>query len=354
MFKCKHTVNMAQVYAFGYQQRNPEWKQSPWLECYGLMRDHFGKPAPSLREMIIANPRAVWEHFVWNLSLSPSGLQLLLFNRASGTANPDYGLRAVRCPNSSLAGVLSGGLLMIWAIGLMRLWRDRWELWSEGSSARALGWAAMFTVAAVVPLVIMTQRPRPSYLFAFGVFLIAVTGTCFHTATFRRRLSERLRMSMPLIMVGFVLFAPRYFQASSVSAPSQPIGDAVKRLCAHRAEIAEPRTSLAVPSYPVGQYAHPLLPFAFPQDQFHAAPRSRLFEVPWLLDAMEKGETFSGTLARYLIDFVYLDESSLSQIQARGLDPGGHFAAGRETSSWQLVDGSDRPGDRWRLYRRAK
>ena len=38
----KHTVNMAQVYAFGYQQRHPEWTASPWLECYSLMEETFG------------------------------------------------------------------------------------------------------------------------------------------------------------------------------------------------------------------------------------------------------------------------------------------------------------------------
>src|SRR5262249_6129198 len=57
----KHTVNMAQVYCVGYQQRHPEWTKNPWTEGQELMIAHFGKALPSLKEMLRANPRAVRE-----------------------------------------------------------------------------------------------------------------------------------------------------------------------------------------------------------------------------------------------------------------------------------------------------
>ncbi|HSU67303.1 MAG TPA: hypothetical protein VLJ39_10550, partial [Tepidisphaeraceae bacterium] len=32
VIRAKHTVNMGQVYAFGYEQRHPEWTDSPWTD----------------------------------------------------------------------------------------------------------------------------------------------------------------------------------------------------------------------------------------------------------------------------------------------------------------------------------
>jgi len=45
---------------------------------------------PSLAEMFRSNPVAVLQHFWWNLSLTPSGIQILLFNASAGAVNPDY------------------------------------------------------------------------------------------------------------------------------------------------------------------------------------------------------------------------------------------------------------------------
>ena len=72
---------------------------------------------PTLRQMIAANPRAVGEHFAWNLSMVPNGLQILLFNATSGERNPDYIPVNTR---SELALVLTCVLLGVWLTGLER------------------------------------------------------------------------------------------------------------------------------------------------------------------------------------------------------------------------------------------
>jgi hypothetical protein len=87
--KEKHTVNMCQVFAFGFQQRNSAWAGSPSLDCQSLMQETFGKGLPSFGEMLWANPAAVTEHLLWNLRLIPNGLQLLLFGAMFGGFNPD-------------------------------------------------------------------------------------------------------------------------------------------------------------------------------------------------------------------------------------------------------------------------
>ncbi len=352
----KHTLNMAQVYAFGYQQRNPEWALSPWLECFGLMRDHFGAPLPSLREMIAANPRAVGEHFAWNLSLTPSGLQLLLFNRATGTINPDYDWDAVRRLNSRTAGVLTAAVLVLWAAGLVALWRARRDWRSGWSSARALGWAGMFAVAAVVPLVIATQRPRPSYLFALAVLLIAVTGLCLHVSTARWRLAERLRVVMPIAMVGIVLLVPRFFTPAYGAMHEQVVAKSAQRLAAHRNEFAQPGTRLAVTFQAAAWYAHPPIRFERPEriEGERDVNEEPLLVIPWLFRQRKSGETFPALLDRFDVDVAYLDEWAIARVQEKNIDPTGDLAAGRDAPGWQLVAGDNAPGDRWRLYRRVK
>jgi hypothetical protein len=86
----KHALSMCQSYAFGYQQRHSDWQGNPWTQCRELMQARFGEPRPSLAEMLRANPREVLEHFLWNLSLVPNGVQLALFNAIGGRVTPDY------------------------------------------------------------------------------------------------------------------------------------------------------------------------------------------------------------------------------------------------------------------------
>jgi hypothetical protein len=342
--KAKHTLNMAQVYAFGHQQRHPEWTLSPWVECHGLMQEHFGSREPSLREMVAANPAAVWEHFRWNLSLTPNGLQLLLFNRAAGSVSPDYDHRVLTRLESRRAVAGSALVLGLWAVGAWCALRTRREGGERTPAWRAVGWAAMFAVAAVVPLVILTQRPRPSYLLAFGVVLMALTGAAAAAAGARWRLLGRVRYALPLLMVGVVVAAPRYYARASVTEP-QTHADAVRRLWAHRGEVNRPGNTVVVTTpWAVVGYAYPLV----------AAGGGKCLDTPTLIRDRAAGESFSGVLARAGADHVMLDEWAVLNLSAPGLDPDGDFRAGRDVPGWQRVAGGDAPGDRWRLYRRVK
>ena len=348
----KHTVNMAQVYAFGYQQRHPEWTANPWLECYPLMKETFGSRMPTLREMIAANPAAVREHFAWNFSLAPSGIQLLMFSLASGSVSPDYDAAVGAWLNSRLATRLTIPVLVVWAAGLVALWRDRRELWRDWLAPRALGWVGMFAVATVVPLVIATQRPRPSYLFAFLVLLIALTGMFFHAATYRWRLGERLRHALPALAVVVLLIAPRHF--TRADATPTPVADEVRRLLPHRAELLRGPTRLVVANMGSGAYLCPTGVYRHPRDQLpdpasgqRAAVRYHQFAD--LLDAARPGESFGQLLDRFHVSHIYLDEWHLTTLAGRA--PG--FVSG-DDPGWELVASGDMPGDRWRFYRRAE
>jgi hypothetical protein len=212
--RAKHTVNMCQVFAFGHAQRNPSWTLSPWTECYGLAEATFGSRTPSFREMLAANPRAVLDHVTWNLSLVPAGLQLALFDRTAGVTNPDYA--PVRHSGSALAGLLTlvaGLLIGAAAVVVVR----QPAMWHDWLVTRATMVTAMLCVALVSVPVIMTQRPRPSYLFSLTVVLMAGVGISLHVLTHRWP-TWRDRVSLALWCSTLAL-VPAYFSAQPGDRP---------------------------------------------------------------------------------------------------------------------------------------
>src|SRR5262245_18541163 len=216
----KHTVNMCQVYAAGYQQRNPEWTSSPWLDCYELMEKVFGQRLPTLFEMIQANPRAVWEHFGWNASLVPNGLQVSLFNAMSGTVNPDYA--PVKTRPLVLIPTAAALLVVIWGgILATRRWDYWWQHWFRERRGAWLIMAAVFCVAGPV---ILMQRPRPSYLFSTTLVLMAAIGSATYVLLERRPEMKRVAIAAALLTL---LFIPSYYVDK---APIRPLYTNYERL----------------------------------------------------------------------------------------------------------------------------
>ena len=185
----KHTLNMAQVYAFGYQQRHPEWTKSPWTDCGELCARDFGVRLPTLWQMARNNPRALWEHICWNTSLVPNGWQILLLNTSSGTVDPDYAPQAL---GFTWPKYVSLGLIAVVLAGIV-VWAIERKKWREWFAERGVGWLAMLAVIAVGPAVVITQRPRPSYFFTLGVFSMALVGTAVWILI-RRLRTQPLRM----------------------------------------------------------------------------------------------------------------------------------------------------------------
>ncbi len=201
----KHTLNMCQVYAFGYQQRHPEWTANPWTECQGLARATFGVDYPSVVQMLWANPKAALGHFWWNLSLVPSGLELLLFNARAGNSDPDYA-------PSSVAGypiVLGLSVIALLAAGAALAWRGRSKMSFSGMSDRIV--IAFLPLLAMAVPVVLTQRPRPSYLFYVSVIVIGAVLGVTGLALRRWRRTGRSVETGAIILVGaLVLVMPTY------------------------------------------------------------------------------------------------------------------------------------------------
>jgi hypothetical protein len=330
----KHEVNMSQVYAFGYLQRHPEWGHNHWVDHRQLMTETFGKESLPLSEMIRANPRAVLEHFAWNFRLLPHGLQVLLFNATSGRSNPDY---VDVNKGSDAALVASYALLAVWGVGLALLLRDRRAELRYYLRGRETVWLAMLCVAAVALPVIATQRPRPSYLFALGIVLMAGTGVCLTAIAGRFAALRRCAGLVAPVALACYLFSPLHPTFAAVN-PHTPLTDAIHRLRPYEPLMARPETRFLG-----GQYAFELLTYLGRHPQVHSFGYE-------LLAKRDAGESLDAFLERQGINLFYVDDDLLGKLE---VDKTGYakvlLTPGQ--SHWKLIGSGDVPRDRWRLYR---
>ena len=180
--KPKHTLNMCQVYAFGYQQRNPTWQASPWTECSSLMQEKFGAPTPSLYEMMLANPTEVLRHFWWNFSLTKAGLEVLLFNATSSDVNPDYAPVKIL---PVIPTILLGLSILITIIGTTLIYRNKPAEHAEIRNNIAKLAPVILAALVMTIAVIITQRPRPSYLLGAGMLYMWLVLSCLVAMSYK-------------------------------------------------------------------------------------------------------------------------------------------------------------------------
>lgn len=202
----KHTLNMCQVYAFGYQQRHAEWTKNPWSECAGLMQETFRAAEPTLGQMIVANPTAVARHFLWNLQLSRAGVEVLLTNATWSENNPDYTpvLRQPLWPTLILAITL---VVLVWGGLKIRAQESAYARTTRAHVARAMPVLVGLLLCAVA--VTLTQRPRPSYLLAQGAVYMWLAALCLPmlVPALTRWNSRRVLCA---VGIGLLVLAPPY------------------------------------------------------------------------------------------------------------------------------------------------
>ncbi len=246
--KPKHTLNMCQVFAFGYQQRHYDWVGSPWTDCTSLMQEKFGMPLPSLREMIAKNPTEVIEHFAWNLSLTRAGMEVLLFNATSASDNPDYAPVSVIPVIPSVLLILtlivaSGGAIVV----LRNPSSVPPQLRANVSQMLPVILAAIVMAVAVV----LTQRPRPSYFLGIGVlymWFVAMMLSVFLTK------EARFTRAWGAALVGgaLVILVPSY-KSLPLPSKSGTLGEMYKELSSHAPRLCQSSGVLAI-----GEYANNL------------------------------------------------------------------------------------------------
>ena len=355
----KHSVNMCQVYAFGYQQRHPDWARNPWLQCQELMRQHFGSPTPSLYEMFRRNPKAVLENLLWNIRLAPNGLQVLLLNATSGSANPDY----APVNKSNVTLLFSFFILIILAYGIILLYRDRSVWWSCWFEPRFMAWITLISLSAVAPFVILSSRPRPSYLFTTGIFLMACVGMCSHIIFHRSALWKRLSPIMPMVMIASFILIPSYYPNVN-KAKTRPLLELQRRMEPFKETINNPDVVFMVNGFPfeLTSYLEAIKTKRFVWYQLvDQTPSSR----PALTDFIEAGEysllqipknqdnvdiPLYKLLDKMGVNMIYVDHNLWALLDKQKMNKA--FVRMPESVGWKIIGYQNSGSNKWMLLQK--
>jgi hypothetical protein len=303
----KHTLNMCQVYAFGYQQRHPEWTANPWTECQALAHSTFGVDYPSIGHMLWSNPMATITHFWWNLGLVPNGLQVLLFNARAGVFEPDY----VPSHVAIYPLVLGALVVLIITAGAILAWQAR--------SRTPLSWISNRTAIAFLPLlamaipVVLTQRPRPEYFYYVSVIVIAATmGSIGLMLRPFPRISRGLDISALAVASALILLMPHY-RLPSYMPSGRMMLQKLEHLTPQRAVVLNAHGRIVL-----GKWASTLL-YYLDVD----LPRGSPFEGPQVVFENDLLRRWEGTtpleqfLAEQRVHVLYLDPSELAWLRAQ-------------------------------------
>lgn len=326
IFKQRRTVNFCQAYAFSYQQRNPEWPGNPFLDCGELMASTFKTEGgeltgPSFTEAMRVNPDAVLGYLRWNAALVPSGIQLALFNGISGSDSPDYVPVAV---DQLLPWFLSIACLLVLLGGAWAFLDDR-EFWRDWIRARQWPLLALAAPAFGVVIVMLQQRPRPSYMFAFSLLLMVLIGFCVH-ALLRSWGAANLLAALVLpLAVVLLVFAP-----SPYTGRAKPLQEIYDRLRPLTSELGN--TPTAVPGYRTELCRYLVVGDCKIVD-YWATVRP----------LAEAGGSLEAALDQSNIGLLYANEAVLN-------DPVAAPLVRRTSSQWIEVDGE---AGRWALFRRV-
>jgi hypothetical protein len=330
----KDSFAFCQHYALGWQQRHGDLSQSGWVRCNEYAERDFDERQPSMLEALTANPGAVARHFTWNASLAPYGLQLGLLGRTSGPEDrsPDY-VQAETGSGLALAG--SVALLALLAAGGVLLWRDRAFWLREWLRERAWGWAVLACTALSSLYVLLVIRPRPAYLFALTLALLAVIGMCAMAVVRRRPELARLRAVIPLLAVIAVIALPSHY-GEGYTTPQletgRPLKSAVERLDPFSDRLAGAETSL-MSRYPsdVCRYVEPLDPCTG--------------VMPAVLAERPPGQPAAEWLDEEEVDLIYLNEQDFAagfpRQEVRLLKAAGWrtlASSGSEPVEWVLLE----------------
>ena len=211
----KHTLNWCQVFTYGYEQRHQDFTGSPWSECHDLMKRTFAAAQPSIIDSLRRNPAAIIEHFTWNVSLIPNGIELLLFNVIGGPVTPDYNAVPVK---PALAFSLFAALFGTIALGAWVMNRER-ERWRDVLGPHVSAWIAIACMGVVAVFVMIVQRPRPSYLLALGIFIRLACGMALWAISRPWSMPSRARYAIPVLATVLILTLPAFYEPGPRNRP---------------------------------------------------------------------------------------------------------------------------------------
>jgi hypothetical protein len=289
----------------------------------------------------------VLEHFLWNISLTPNGLQVLLFNATFGTVNPDYVPVIV---GSKKALVLSFLMLGVIIAGGIMLYRERRYWWENWLRERAGGWLAMLSVSAVVLLIIPTQRPRPSYLFSLGIVLMAFTGMCLFILIRRFSALKYATAALPVLMVAAPILIPSFYSQPENRHPRQLL-TLYQRLAPFEQYVSRPDAVLLVSSYPTevsNLIARVSLHY---RDLLQITNAAQIYDYG-ILNQAAPGTPVTTLLDQYKVNIFYVDDNMWGLLSEHPQDQS--LLESPKSRGWTMLAMQNQIGDHWMLLQREQ
>jgi hypothetical protein len=248
--QAKRTLFVCQNYAYNRKQQGDAWQGDPWTECQELIERDFKSSAVTFSQAFSLNPGSILKHIWWNIRLIPSGTQLALFNYYSGGPNPDF-MRAQKSPLVWLPFVLAIGLcIYAAATGFILPFFKK-----NRPAENVFAWLLMFSSALMVLAAIIMARPRPSYMFPYSIFLMALSGLGLGKLLERISIDSILKPLTPIGAILLILFVPSHYDSDYINhyhSKGQPWRETFEQIAPHinRGTINSP----AIIVIPTGNY----------------------------------------------------------------------------------------------------
>ena len=220
--------------------------------------------------------------------------------------------------------VLLGG-----AIQLGRDWRYCWTVWGK---PRLWVWLLLGFLAVTAVVVMVMQRPRPSYLFALGIGLMATTGVCVWALARGFRLEGAAERWLPFAVVGLLVLVPSYENRKG-PAP-RPLLEAYRRLASLRPQINLTGRTIVVSGYPYELCSYLQL-------------GKGCLDYYALRMEVLKGASWPAVLERHRAGVLYLSEHAVGDEAARAL------VDGSPVWGWEILATGRSPQGPWFVLRRA-
>ena len=234
-------------------------------------------------------------------------------------------------------GSIAAGLTLVVGFGLWWWERDKWRGWF--SDAR-VGWEAMLSVVALTPFIVLTQRPRPEYLFGLSLFLMAAVGTAAWIIVSRIPARTSLGGFMTAVMVLPLVFLRSNFQPYF---PERTVmWAAYERLLPFEHIIENPKVV-----YLDGGFAMDIVNY------IGKGNGKSLFYEDTFAD-WQNGETTAQFLDRKGVNLFYLDEKEFEVLEPK--HPGflNQFFTEGGPLGWRLVGHEELADSWWMLMQRTE
>ncbi len=243
-----------QHYAWGYQERHPEWNVDFWFRYSEAVQQSFGD-ATSIAEAAVRNPSAMVAHLFWNLGLLPEAIVTAL------TPFADFGwtqiliglglmgwLRAVvaadrrsflwhRYSTVSDSALLRACFLKTsLPLHLAVSGRSRRQVLDgfriSKQALRVIRFHKLWFVilCSLLPLAVssLVVRPRPIYLMPLFPFVFLVAGIGLDSVLERYSAAKWIKWALPLMFVILIIIFPSPFSMST-ERPITTIAESLKR-----------------------------------------------------------------------------------------------------------------------------